>query len=473
MTKKIINVGTEPGDQGDGDSLRDAFIKSQSNFDELYSFSPITDTSLDHSNPDVAGTIAEALAACEAAGGGTVSVGPGVFILSIMTLTIGKNCQLIGSGKNATELRAEHQIDAIEISGGAIFKPAYWSIKDLSVSLSSSNSGNAVSTNPEHASIGTIKNLLVTGGSQDSWGLDMNAVNGISVIDYTYKGEGNGIRWRNQSTLPINYGDSLIQNADIILRNSFTTGILLASPTHFNNNRYRINNVLLSLIVVRSKEGIVNQGTVGIHLINAARCTIDHADIENMDTGVVQESAVDGGAIAKGNAFYQIHSLGCTTDYTEIGSPPIKQIVLGGSGYFSDNQQFPNSNIVAEHNILGKNRILTAVRPIEAYSDSTTPRILTVQDSGTIFTNKGATDTVTFNLPPADNSFSFEYEFHLATAGFAIRIQPSLNDLIRPGQDSNIEVYESDIVFGQVLKIRNIDGTTWSTLSEVGAWTSF
>lgn len=55
MTKKIINVGTEPGDQGDGDSLRDAFIKSQSNFDELYSFSPITDTSLDHSNPDEIG----------------------------------------------------------------------------------------------------------------------------------------------------------------------------------------------------------------------------------------------------------------------------------------------------------------------------------------------------------------------------------------------------------------------------------
>lgn len=474
MTKKTINVGAEPGNLNDGDSLRGAFIKTQSNFDELYSIFPITDTSLDHSDSDVTGTIAEALATCNATGGGTVFIGPGIFTLSSTTLIIGANCQLIGSGRNATKLKATHQFDAIEISTGTLFTNAYWAIKDLSVSLSNINSGNTISTIPAQSSIGAINNVLVTGGSPNSWGLNMDGVNVISIIDYVYHGEGSGIRWINSANYPINYGDSLIQNVEIALRSSFTTGVQLASPISISGspNNNRINNVLLSHVEIRTLDGIIKEGTVGIHLRNVARNTLDHIDIERMDTAVFQESKVSGGAIAKGNAFYQVHPLGCTTDYKEAGTPPQEQIVLGGTGQFSSMQQLPSSNISADHSILGTNRVLTAVRPIEAYFDSTSPRTLSVEDSGTIFTNRGATGTVTFQLPSANLNFSIEYEFHLSNTGNAIRIQPASEDIIRPGQTRAGEIYESGIAFGQVLKIRNIDNTNWSILTEQGTWSS-
>jgi hypothetical protein len=293
----------------------------------------------------------------------------------------------------------------------------------------------------------------------------MDAVNVISVIDYVYYGEGSGIRWINSINYTINYGDSLVQNAEIALKNPSTTGVQIASP--INN---RINNILLSRIEVRTLDGIVQLGTVGIYLRNAARITLQHIDIEHMETAVLQESKVNGGAIAVGNAFYQVHPIGCTTDYQENGTSPDKQIVLGGSGQFSDMQQLPSSNIIAGHQILGNNRILTAVRPIEAYTDITSPRILTVIDSGKIFTNRGASGTVTFNLPAANLSYSVEYEFHLSTPGFAIRILPATGDIIRPGQTTVGSIYESDVDYGQVLKIRNIDNTTWSILDRQGAW---
>ena len=472
MGKKLINVGVEPGGQGDGDSLRNAFIKTRDNFDELYSSSPITDVTLDHSDPGVEGTIAQQLAACEASGGGTVYVGPGKFNLSSASLTIGANCQLVGAGKNATILIVRHQFNAIRMSTGKLGLAGFWAIRDIAINLPTSVSGNGIVTEPSQGSSGVIENVLITGGSQSSWCIDMDGANGITITDSKCDSEGNGIRWWNSANYNVNYGDSLIQATNVVLRNPYTTGIQLASPTAPSISNRRINNILISRVEVHTPDGVVRAGTIGVALRNTARITLLHVDIEHVDTALLHESGVDGGAVAVNNAFIQIFPIGCNTDYLEIGSSPAEQVIMGGQGAFADQQRFPSSEILAAHQILGNNRVLTAVRPIESHSNSAITRILTVEDSGKIFTNRGANGTVLFELPPANLSYSVEYEFHLATAGYAIRVQPVSYDLIRPGQGSSGFAYESGKTFGHVLKIRNIDGTTWSTLVERGTWTS-
>jgi hypothetical protein len=470
MAKQIINVGADPGGMGDGDTLRDAFVKTQANFDELYSISTtITDTSLDHSDPTVPGTIAESLARCKAAGGGIVRVGHGIFSLSSMTLSIGQNCQLVGTGKYSTRLLVKHPFDAIKVSSGTLGKLANWVVRDLAVTLPDSSSANGVSTDPSQASSGKIDNVLIDGGASGSYGINMNCVNDVQISAFRYQGGGGGIIWQNTANYPVNYGDSLIQSADIVLRNPSTTGIRIISPSGGDR---RMNNILISRVEVHTSDGIVRTGTVGVHLKNAARITLVNVDIEHMETGLIQESQVDGGAIATTNAFIQVYAIGCGIDFQEIGTPPVGQVILGGNGRFSARQQLPSSDILVGHPIMGNNRILTAVRPIEAYANSAVPRVLTVADSGKIFTNKGAAGTVVFQLPSANLNYSVEYEFHLATYGYRIRIQPMGNNLIRPGQTASGAIYESDIAFGQVLKVRNIDGTTWSTMDIQGKWTS-
>ena len=190
-----------------------------------------------------------------------------------------------------------------------------------------------------------------------------------------------------------------------------------------------------------------------------------------MDTGVLQESGVDGGPDAQYNGFFQVYALGCTTDYVEQGNTVKNQTSLGGQGFFGDTSLLPNSEILAEHTIVGQNRVLTAARPIDFHDDSVNPRVLTTKDSGKIFTNRGATGDVTFQLPAASQNVSLEYEFHLSDPGNRIRVLPATGDIIRPGQGTTATPYVSDTVYGQVLKLRNIDGTTWSVLVELGTWT--
>jgi hypothetical protein len=361
--------------------------------------------------------------------------------------------------------------DLITVASGQASVRTSWKLEDLTLRMPLNSSHDFVSTVPLQANRGTVRNVTVTGGGTASWGLNLDGILVARIEGFIFQGEGNGILIHNSNGLAYNIGDSAIENTTVVLSNPGTTGIALFSPTN-NTGNNRINNMLLSRVEVQTSDGIVRDGTVGIHLRNAARITMVNVDIEHMDTGLLQESAVDGGAIATTNSFLQIFCIGCRNDYVEQGATPQLQTVIGGQGMFADMQQLPSSNILAGHPIMGNNRVLTAVRPIVAYSNSSAPRVLTVADSGKIFTNKNATGIVTFVLPPANLSNSIEYEFHLATAGNPIRVQTTSGDIIRPLQTSVNKYLQSAGGWGQVLKIRNIDNTIWSVLEMQGKWTS-
>ena len=328
-------------------------------------------------------------------------------------------------------------------------------------------SGDGIVTTELQATRGRIKNVTVKGGSVLSWGIIINAANEISIDNYTYLGEGSGLKYSNTSNLPVNYGDAIFQASTIFLKNPGTIGVALESPVSSSN---RINNILLSQVSVSSVTGSVPQGTIGVKMSNVGRITLQNIDIERTDIGILQESAVNGGTVAKNNAFIQIFTIGCNIDYQEIGAKPEQQLVIGGEGQLAMEQHLPSSDILADHPIMGENRVLTAVRPIEAYTNSVIARILTVEDSGRIFTNRGASNTVTFQLPPANQNFSIEYEFHLSSAGQRIQVLPASGDIIRPGQTTAGVTYMSGTSFGQLLKIRNVDGNMWAVLSQAGSW---
>lgn len=434
----------------------------------------VSDASIsDHGNPYTNGTIAYALAQCEATGGGIVNLGPGRF-RTTNTLQLGKNCRLIGAGPGATILVMDNYADLIRVRSGQSSIHAKWSIEDIGLELPAYSSASMISTIPLQGNNGIIRNVHMAGGGPASWGARINGALLVEISHLHYTGGGNGIAWENTYNLAYNIGDSIIQDSEIMLRTADTIGILLASPTYGNwaQSNNRVNNILLSRVEVRTPDGVVRPNTIGIKLRNTARITMLNVDLEQMDIGILQQSGVDGGAVSVSNSFLQVFYMGCTRNHVLEGITPKQQLVLGGFGPASDTQQLPSSNIIADHAIMGNNRVLTASRPIEAFVDSSQPRILTTIDSGKIFTNRGATGTVEFHLPSANMNNSLEYEFHLATPGQKIRVLPAAGDLIRPGQTATNRYYESDSTYGQVLKIRNIDATIWSVESQQGTWTT-
>jgi len=430
----------------------------------------VSDTSLnDHGNVNSPTSIAAALSGCAQSGGGTVTVLGGTY--SVRTgLQVGQNCRLVGSGTGATTLQMNSlYFDLITVASGRNSVSGNWAVEDLTLQMPDSSNHNFLTTVPLQANRGTIRNVTAIGGGASGWGLDLDGVLVLRIDGFTYLGGGNGIIWQNSNSLAYNVGDSYIVNSTVVLSTTDVTGIALMSPIPGN---YRVNNIELNRIEVQAPDGVVRSGTIGIHLRNAARISLHNVDLEQIETGLMQESSVGGGGVATTNSFIQVFPLGCTNDYVEIGTKPKLQTIIGGQGAFANMQRLSSSDVFADHAIMGQNRVLTAVRPIEAYADPSTPRVLTVADSGKVFTNKNATGTVTFVLPAANLSYSVEYEFHLATSGQAIRVQTTGGDIIRPGQTQGNKYYQSGLGYGQVLKIRNIDNTTWSVLQKLGQWTS-
>lgn len=287
MTKKIINVGTDPGNQGDGDSLRDAFIKTQANFDELYTVFPVTDTTLEHDDPSIDGTIAKALADAAAAGGGTVLIGPGNFTCPTLPLTISHDVVLKGVGRRVTN---------IEITGtqsGILLNGQFGAIESLRLQMPNGtlSDGIIVKGSDIH-----IRDLAVSGGGPTSWGINIDGANVTSLSNIRMGGydnpfRGNGIIYQNSVDRPINFGDGLISKVDIELKSDGTTGIKFQG----SNSEIQappppiINNVLMSQVEII---GTGAQGTcVGVHIYNAQRIVFSTVDLENLGTAIIEEGS--------------------------------------------------------------------------------------------------------------------------------------------------------------------------------------
>ena len=321
MTKQIINVGVSPGDMGDGDSLRDAFIKTRENFNELYTLFPVTDTSLEHDNPAIDGTIAKALADAGTSGGGTVLVAPGTYRCAIATLTIPENVVLKGAGRNVT---------IIQVIGGFVgisMPNSFSGVESLSLRMPSgflTKDGIKVTAK----AYTHLRDLHISGGGPFSWAIKLDIVNiarleniSIGTLGSAIKPNsltGNGIIFQNTdpANWPFNFGDSKLTSIDIFLSSPNTVGIKLHGPDDTDDS---INNVLLSKVEILASPPGNGDGCVGVHLRNARRITLLGVDLESMDTAIIEEHVGSGGNFSVQNNYIATFALGVNTSYISSG----------------------------------------------------------------------------------------------------------------------------------------------------------
>ncbi|HFD32670.1 MAG TPA: hypothetical protein ENJ28_08215 [Gammaproteobacteria bacterium] len=321
MSKQTINVGVSPGDQGDGDSLREAFIKTQANFDELYSFFPVTDTSIEHDDPTIDGSIAKALLDAGASGGGTVLMASGIFRCPSAALVIPENVVLKGVGRKTS---------IIEVVGGhiGISMPNDFSgLESLGLRMPKAflaKDGIKVTAK----SSAHLRDLHISGGGPFSWAINLDIVNVarlenivIGVLGGTIKPDtltGNGIIFQNTDSTnwPFNFGDSKLTSIDIFLSSASTVGIKLHGPDNTDDS---INNVLLSKVEILATPPGNGDGCVGVHLRNARRITLLGVDLESMDTAIIEEHVGSGGNFSVQNNYIATFALGVNTSYISSG----------------------------------------------------------------------------------------------------------------------------------------------------------
>ncbi|TCK19464.1 hypothetical protein DFR30_2775 [Thiogranum longum] len=320
MTQKDIQVGIDPGNQGDGDTLRDAFIKAQSNFDELYKVIPVSDTTLPHDDPSVEGSIAKGLQDAGAAGGGTVLVAPGEYQCISNTLTIPLNVILKGSGRRATTIKCLHPNDGIAMTN------SYSGIESLKLAMPNYSNTNGDGIKVTESAI-HLRDLLISGGDITTWAINLDGVNLARIenvllgfLGSTLKPDtltGNGIIFQNtrQTELPFNYGDSKLSSIDIFLFSNNTTGIKLLGP---DDTDLVINNILMSKVEIHGG-AVIKAGTTGIHLRNARRNTLLGFDLEGLETGIIEEHGGTGFNVPTNNNYFGAYVLGVTNSYIEAG----------------------------------------------------------------------------------------------------------------------------------------------------------
>ena len=477
MPQKKINIGTAP-DSGDGDPLRTAFAKSNDNFTELYAAAiTVSDTSIpDHSNPNINGSIAAALESAKLNGGGRVTVGPGEYAVTTSTLVIPQNTSLVGSGMGSTTLIATHPESVLRQEN--VQKDEFWSIEGLHISLPGTAYGSAIEV-IDGLNL-TVRDILITGGSPDSWGISMANTNIFMIERVHIEGEGNGIHLFhriNDSGLANtgNYGDGLVSAVHVHLYSPNTTGIKIAGP---RNSKYLMNNILVSQCEIAGRDAGAGPdgGCIGVHIYNSNRITLLHVDSEIVTTCFLHEGKMDGGVGGSYNAFIQCFPFGANP-YVENGIIG-ETLIIGGHDEMLKYQRVPSDSIsVFASPTLGYQPLKKTYSEIEHFANSSVPRVLSISDSGMTLTNKGATDTVVFQLPPALNAQSMEYTFMLR-AQEKIRIVLGNNNLFRPssmfnGMPGKGKTIESDTAAGQgsFLHVKNIDNTVWCVLSMSGNWT--
>ena len=326
MTKRIINVGAAPGNLGDGDTLRDAFVKTNANFDELFVFHTVVDTTLDHDDPAVDGTIAKALEDTGNAGGGLVLVGPGIFTCPNTTLRIPENVTLKGVGRNATTVNVTGTQDGITIDS------RHSSVESLRLKMPKTNSGDGIKITINHT---YLRDIFFTGLGSSSWAINADHVN-VCSIDNILMGTirapgnsnaftGNGIIFQNTdaSGAPFNFGDSRLAKIDITLAINNTTGIKFHGPDDTNNV---INNILLSQISIIGTGA--TGGCTGIHIRNAQRITCQTVDIEQVNIAIREESFGNGANLSGNNVFISTFVFTATINYDSSGNVN-RRLVLG------------------------------------------------------------------------------------------------------------------------------------------------
>ncbi|MFV2057440.1 MAG: hypothetical protein ACC707_13285 [Thiohalomonadales bacterium] len=327
MSRKIINVGSEPGNGGDGDTLRDAFVKTNANFEDLFLVHYVTDTSLNHDDPAVEGTIAYALAEADAAGGGTVLVGRGMFTCPSTTLTVPESVILKGVGRNATVINVTGSQVGITVSG------RFSGVESLRLRMPRTSSGDGIKITKNYV---TLKNLKLTGLDTLSWGINVDGAN-TTALDNILLGSafspfndssftGNGIIFQNtnQVSKPWNFGESHLSSIAIKLALNNTTVIKFHGPDGTGNV---INDILLSRVEIMGQPG-TGIGITGVHLRNAKRIVFNTVDLEELEVAIFEEGAGGNSKGTDNNIYIGVFVFAATTSYLSSGMVG-KRLFLG------------------------------------------------------------------------------------------------------------------------------------------------
>lgn len=112
---------------------------------------------------------------------------------------------------------------------------------------------------------------------------------------------------------------------------------------------------------------------------------------------------------------------------------------------------------------------LKAKRPVVNESTST-PLALSADDSGTIYTNNGATGIVTFNLPSA--AAGITYTFATSEALRINVVAASGDQIVHSGQTADDSI-RSGNAEGASITLVAIDATSWVVTAAMGSWTVF
>lgn len=326
MAQQILNIGLDPGNLGDGDSLRDAFTKVQANFDELYAVRYVTDTTLDHGDPSIVGSIAYELLAAQAEGGGVVQLGVGRFVVRLGSLTLPENVVLKGVSRRATTLVMDGPMIGIALQN------IYTGVESMMISMPYMPYVTAIkiTVNQTH-----LRDLLIEGGHPSGWAIDVDGANICSMQNLRLGGDatnafrGNGIIFQNTAwqTKPWNFGDSMLAKIDISLGSNGTTGIMFSGP---ENTKLKINNVLLSQVEVVGQGPA--SGCIGVKVRNASRIVFQTVDLENLGIGVVEESIGTGQNQSSNNVYSATFALGCTIGYIS-GGAVTNRTFIGCNGF--------------------------------------------------------------------------------------------------------------------------------------------
>lgn len=375
--------------------------------------------------------------------GGTVYIAPGVYHLHSKPLKIPNNIRLIGSGKNSTTITQNNQTEhAIEVGSGVNFSDTSFSIENIEITTPESTStADAINLIASQANNGVIRSVLITGGSQMSWGITNNGNNRTNYEDIYINGMCNGARWLNNNG-NINFGDCYVFGLEVTLNQINTIGVYLSGTATSITN-----NISFDRIEVKTKYAPTARfsNTTGIYLADYVnRCLFKQADMENCATSILINSNCSD------NTFINPQHIG-------HGMPLINNAYYGSNVFISGNPPFRQYETYIPK---GKDIISLTENTIIEYETH----------AGKIINNTGAISGVSLSLPSADNNHSYEFEFYSTTEQqITIELQDNTDRIIGQNGSINSTISSSGLV-NEYIKITNIDYKTWAITSVNGAW---
>jgi hypothetical protein len=224
-------------------------------------------------------------------------------------LAVPPKVAVLGVGRNATELKLEHDGYGLSWSGAEYADGA---VESLRITLPPTGTAAAIRCQGNNF---RAYDLRIAGGGASAWGLELDQCNDFSVCEVLMWGDGadafaaNGIWLRNSTATAVNYGDGTLAQISIRLASDSTKGLLFDGPTTSSNI---INNILISKanIIAPSRSGCR-----AVHIRNARRLTFVSLDMESITEGVVEEgTATDRVEL---NQYIGVYALNVAVPYAD------------------------------------------------------------------------------------------------------------------------------------------------------------